>query len=897
MKQNKAIKRNVRENFVLQRGIKSFISLLLFLSLFCSATFSADFDPDSITNDPLLKKELQKINSRAQSEGFFMKNLKRVLALKTQVEFCEELFDGAFVKQVETIMNVPVQRWTMEGWGRYEIQNVKRIVSANRRNPLITQLKEKGKLLGDALSLYSIAKDIYDGVNGNDGSKLKAIIGTYEFVQGYLMNELGIGISATAMMGANVIKFSLDLFIKEAQAQYSEYWWNAYLQYNEGMYELISGHNSWVELSKTQGETGIKQRLYEFWDDPYANAARFYGKARWQTAPALANRTQRDAWAIQYYKQFIYNTLKTYFSKEAEKEELKAHMEAVRRHKELMALIKDIDLLMRAIRTFSKTSEIVVDENVKLGDAGDFFKIIHTRNFTVDVIPESPVLVFQGVSGVERMSDWKWFSYDDVLLNGSKLTTMNYIAGTSSKIKVSPSLIRIGSNTLTIKSGKTNFTTVGEEYDDFTIRRITLIEGEKSTFRLSRGSDSLRAELKDPFTGRGIAGREVVFYEETISPAGEKKLKYLGAKKTDASGVAEIHYRPQDPSKPVKIVTSESGGATTTLNVNQGALEDSIDTQREIQPVEGNLVQQGNFSNFGQKGGAWGTGAFSHYGVWWNSNNARTQAETVDLQTNDKLYRDHGIRTALRIKNKSSRAPHVYGTTVQRIKAVPGGTYRLTLWAAAEDVRSNGAVSIAVDKSWQTRAINIKKGTYGWEKFSGTFKADQSGYIELRIISDDIGTVWLTGLTLTPESHKSSLRRIRLSSQPRAEIKQVWVEHNVYKNNRKGMQIHVNFQVDRLKGKQIEVAAYFHFDNGTKLKDSDGQFKTRDGQVCAYSRMEPSYDSSTWEDFKLFLPYQQLHVTDGVKHQLKFNVFVWDNSGSNAKKLAQSQWVGFWYER
>lgn len=330
------------------------VGLGLFFAFFVFSPGLFGFDPDQVLRDGKLKKELQKIDSDKKSEGVFMRMAKGILQLKGHVDFCEELWEGAFSKQIEAIMDVPESRWNMAGWGFSEIQNVKRIVSKNKKMPLIRELKVHGAELATFMSLYSIAQDIKAGIEGDDGKKLEAVIKSFEFAQGYIMNKLGIGISNVASAGASIIKFSLDQFIKEAQFQYEGYWWNAYMQYLEGRHK---GIKTWIDLANTSGEAGIQQRLYEFWDNPYDNAARFYGKARIQTAPALADRTMRDQFAAYYYKKFIYPSLKSYYQREAEKEEARKFRMAQQKHARLMELKADISLLMRAIAAAEKLKE------------------------------------------------------------------------------------------------------------------------------------------------------------------------------------------------------------------------------------------------------------------------------------------------------------------------------------------------------------------------------------------------------------------------------------------------------------------------------------------------------------------------------------------------------------
>jgi hypothetical protein len=104
-------------------------------------------------------------------------------------------------------------------------------------------------------------------------------------------------------------------------------------------------------------------------------------------------------------------------------------------------------------------------------------------------------------------------------------------------------------------------------------------------------------------------------------------------------------------------------------------------------------------------------------------------------------------KMALYIRNESGRGPHVYGTTSQRILVEPGRTYQIMLLAAAKGLRSNGGASITVDPQWRIRPIRLDGGTRQWTKYSGTFTADSS-YIDLRIISEDAGEVWISDLKM-----------------------------------------------------------------------------------------------------------------------------------------------------
>lgn len=161
-----------------------------------------------------------------------------------------------------------------------------------------------------------------------------------------------------------------------------------------------------------------------------------------------------------------------------------------------------------------------------------------------------------------------------------------------------------------------------------------------------------------------------------------------------------------------------------------------------------NFVLDGNFADFGKPGGPWGTGAYSNYGIWWNSKNAKSKAKKILLKPENFLYMKYGIQTALYMSNTSPTAPHVFGTTAQKIKVTPNQKYTLNLWALSKNLKRTGAVNILVDPTWAKRLIYIKGGNTKWTQYSATFNAGDANYLDLRILFEDVGQVWMTGLSI-----------------------------------------------------------------------------------------------------------------------------------------------------
>ena len=126
-----------------------------------------------------------------------------------------------------------------------------------------------------------------------------------------------------------------------------------------------------------------------------------------------------------------------------------------------------------------------------------------------------------------------------------------------------------------------------------------------------------------------------------------------------------------------------------------------------------------------------------------------------------------------------------------------------------------------------------------------------------------------------------------------ATIQNIWVDHNVHENGLKGIRIHVKFNVNNMKGKTGQVAAYFYFQEGKPLKDLDRNYRSSDGQVSVSEDFTPGYQGTLYNDFTMFIPYDQLHMNNG-EYDLKFEVLIWSH---NDHKLAKSDWITFQFRK
>jgi len=175
-----------------------------------------------------------------------------------------------------------------------------------------------------------------------------------------------------------------------------------------------------------------------------------------------------------------------------------------------------------------------------------------------------------------------------------------------------------------------------------------------------------------------------------------------------------------------------------------------------IRPTSGNLLLNSGF----EEGLAhpWGTGHYetsqgkSRFGVWWNSLNARA---FIKIDTDQR----HSGEKSLRITSYSPGKPHVFVTTSQRITGLqPNTIYRISLYARAQNL-SRGAI-FTVDAAWGKRPLTLPPGTYNWTPFSATINIGHNDYIDLRIILEDTGSVWLDDLVVEIEKEPTGLQAL-----------------------------------------------------------------------------------------------------------------------------------------
>jgi len=98
-----------------------------------------------------------------------------------------------------------------------------------------------------------------------------------------------------------------------------------------------------------------------------------------------------------------------------------------------------------------------------------------------------------------------------------------------------------------------------------------------------------------------------------------------------------------------------------------------------------------------------------------------------------------------------------------------------------------------------------------------------------------------------------------------AKVTRIWVHYNVTESGRKGMRIHVNFEVTGLKGVDSKLVARVQKEeDGEYLLNSRSGFSNNSRQLEVAFDMKPGYPTTVYKDADMFLPYSEINVSSGT---------------------------------
>jgi len=350
--------------------------LILFLLLLINSSAIAQ-DLDKVYER--YRAEIEKIQGEEASRNFIFTHAKSEFGLTENImSFLVDLNGGAFTKQIDFLMNVPVQKWNPNigygGSGAYELRNVQRLVNKNVTTAFHNVATYADKI-SKGLKYYSLCSSIIEAINGDDRAKLKSLHTTFEIVMGWMTSDFPN--MNVAMLSVGFINYALDKFISTTLDEYNEYWWNKYSEYLSTRYPGFL--QNWAYPSM-QGDVGafLESRLSEFWDsaEQFEQGAPFMYRGS-----EYAKNIFGPSFAARYYKEYLHKNLLAWAQRNAELEEAIAWRESERNTRELNELIEEIKILMAAIEAAGKQIEektpiglIVIPDkaNLKAGESVTF---------------------------------------------------------------------------------------------------------------------------------------------------------------------------------------------------------------------------------------------------------------------------------------------------------------------------------------------------------------------------------------------------------------------------------------------------------------------------------------------------------------------------------------------
>ncbi len=117
------------------------------------------------------------------------------------------------------------------------------------------------------------------------------------------------------------------------------------------------------------------------------------------------------------------------------------------------------------------------------------------------------------------------------------------------------------------------------------------------------------------------------------------------------------------------------------------------------------------------------------------------------------------------------------------------------------------------------------------------------------------------------------------------------VEHTPPQNNVAGLLLHLRLTISGFKDRTCQVAVYFQRADGRRMEDRNGRFRAGDGSVAVFEDVIPPYAVAEYRDFTLFLPYDELDLTEAGTFPLRARAVVWDKTGR--RSLDASPWAYF----
>lgn len=129
---------------------------------------------------------------------------------------------------------------------------------------------------------------------------------------------------------------------------------------------------------------------------------------------------------------------------------------------------------------------------------------------------------------------------------------------------------------------------------------------------------------------------------------------------------------------------------------------------------------------------------------------------------------------------------------------------------------------------------------------------------------------------------------IDCKAEPKVVFEKMTVDFKAKEGEQDGMLLHLRFTVQSMKEIESTVAVYFAYNDYHRgwLKDTNQKYYSRAGEVAVYRNIKPAYDTAFYEDFQIFMPYNELDLWPG-NYDLLMDVKLIKPEGGVISKLTQ----------
>lgn len=130
---------------------------------------------------------------------------------------------------------------------------------------------------------------------------------------------------------------------------------------------------------------------------------------------------------------------------------------------------------------------------------------------------------------------------------------------------------------------------------------------------------------------------------------------------------------------------------------------------------------------------------------------------------------------------------------------------------------------------------------------------------------------------------------------PIIQIKSIRLKDDAIFNGQNGFWVLISWVIDNLQNSRVTIAANFYWAVGAKILAGKSSFRSTDGQLSSFEETEPlPYESTSYDDFRLFMPYCELPTKrDGTFH-LKLRIEV--SMYSEFKKISLKESEDFMFD-